>query len=357
MESEWTENENMDLNTHEEGPDPWKTPRRYHRRKGRDGSTPNSIRRAHKAPRTQTPFDIPFDVENGKHDLLRHLIAQEINLIREDIEIALKEEMKKEIEKQKIELYAALKTELLEEMRKDIISHTKKSHLELKDGMTQYLKDEISSSKVELGAIKVDLEKGQEAVERCISTVKDNVTKEMQTWADMARDAKAQAEHAQKEIKANAPWIEVVKKQKGTSMDRMEMMNATLEEEAKRKARVLHVRVVGWAEKGSPQEDATNLGTKIGASDIPFASAWRVGRDESRAKALIIRFMDIDKKKAFLSKRKALKGEKIYLDDDLTPAQVAHRKENIPRVLEARKEGKWAVYRDGKVIITEKRTA
>ena len=53
-----------------------------------------------------------------------------------------------------------------------------------------------------------------------------------------------------------------------------------------------------------------NLGTKIGASDISFASAWRVGRDESRAKALIIHFMDIGKKKAFLSKRRALKGEK-----------------------------------------------
>ena len=137
----------------------------------------------HKAPKTQTPFHIPFDVENGKHDLLRHLIAQEINLIREDIEIALKEERKKEIEKQKTKLYASLKTELLEETWKDIISHAKKSHLELKDDMTQYLKDEISSSKVELGAIKVDLEKGQEVVERCISTMKANVTKEMQTWA------------------------------------------------------------------------------------------------------------------------------------------------------------------------------
>ena len=357
MESEGTDNEKMDLNTHDEGPDPLLTTRRYHRRKGRDGSTLNSVRRAHKAPRTQAPSDIPFEVENGKHDFLRHLIAQEINLIREDIEIALKVEMKKEIEKQKSELYASFKAELLEEMRKDIISHVEKSHLELKDDMAQYLKDEISSSKVELGAIKVDFEKGQEAVERCISTVKANVTKEMQTWADIAKEAKAQAEHAQNEIKANAPWIEVVKKQKGTSMDRMAMMNATLEEETKRKARALHVRVVGWAEKGSPQEDAKNLGTKIGASDISFASVWRVGKDQSRAKALIIRFMDIDKKKAFLSKRKALKGEKIYLDDDLTPAQVAHRKENIPRVLEARKEGKWAVYRDGKVIITEKRTA
>ena len=81
-----------------------------------------------------------------------------------------------------------------------------------------------------------------------------------------------------------------------------------------------------------------------------------VERDESRA-ALNNRFMDIDKEKAFLSKRRAHKREKIYLDDGLTLAQEAHRKENMPRVLDARKEGKWVVYRYGKVIIIEKRTA
>ena len=63
-------------------------------------------------------------------------------------------------------------------------------------------------------------------MEKCISTVKPNVTKEMQTWAEMAKDAKAQVEHAQKEINANSPRIEVVKKQKQTSVDKMEMVNA-----------------------------------------------------------------------------------------------------------------------------------
>ena len=43
---------------------------------------------------------VPFDVKEGKHNLLHHLIMQEINLIREDIERALKEEMKREIENQ-----------------------------------------------------------------------------------------------------------------------------------------------------------------------------------------------------------------------------------------------------------------
>ena len=71
-----------------------------------------------------------------------------------------------------------------------------------------------------------------------------------------------------------------------------------------------------------------------------------VERDESRA-ALNNRFMDIDKEKAFLSKRRAHKREKIYLDDGLTLAQEAHRKENMPRVLDARKEEKWVVYVGG----------
>ena len=90
----------------------------------------------------------------------------------------------------------------------------------------------------------------------------------------MAEDAKTQGMHAQKEIKANGPWIEVMKWQKGTLVDRMEMMNAaTLEKEAKRKTHALHVRVYVWAEKGSAQEDAKNLRTKIGASNILFVSS------------------------------------------------------------------------------------
>ena len=39
------------------------------------------------------------------------------------------------------------------------------------------------------------------------------------------------------------------------------------------------------------------------------------------------------RKKAFHAKRRALKGEKTYLDDDLAPTKVAHRKENMPQLL------------------------
>ena len=137
--------------------------------------------------------------------------------------------------KLKTKLYASLKVELLEDIRKDISSLLMKSNLELKDDVTQYLNDRISSNKVEV--VVVGLEKGQEAVNKCISIIKANV---MQTWVEMGKDAKAQAEHAEQEIKANAPCIAAMKKLKGTSMDKMEMINTTLEE-AKRKALALHV--------------------------------------------------------------------------------------------------------------------
>ena len=79
-----------------------------------------------------------------------------------------------------------------------------------------------------------------------------------------------------------------------------------------------------------------------------MALACRIGRDDSRMKALTINFRNIEKKKAFLSERRALKGDGRYHSNSSS-------KENMPRVLNTTKEGKWVAYRDGKVIITCKR--
>ena len=35
--------------------------------------------------------------------------------------------------------------------------------------------------------------------------------------------------------------------------------------------------------------------------------------------------MDIEKKKTFISKRRALKGDKIYLHEDLSPTPIAQK--------------------------------
>jgi hypothetical protein len=65
-------------------------------------------------------------------------------------------------------------------------------------------------------------------------------------------------------------WIKVVKKKKGAMVDRVEVMNAILEE-AKRKTFMLHVCITRWTEKGTGK----NQRTRIGALDIPISLAWR----------------------------------------------------------------------------------
>ena len=61
----------------------------------------------------------------------------------------------------------------------------------------------------------------------------------------------------------------------------------------------------------------------------------------------------IDKAR-LMSMRSVLTGTKIYLDDDLTILQQEHKREGLKQAMATREQGKWAVYRDGKVIIREK---
>lgn len=115
----------------------------------------------------------------------------------------------------------------------------------------------------------------------------------------------------------------MAKKNKGATPNRVEVMNASLQEEAKCRVRAFHVRVIVWEEKATPLEDAHALATKMGHVDMHVMHAWRVGM---QSKELIPKFHDMRWKKAFLSKWSALKGLRIYLDEDLAPAQFCNWK-------------------------------
>ena len=57
---------------------------------------------------------------------------------------------------------------------------------------------------------------------------------------------------------------------------------------------------------------------------------------------------------AFLPKRRALKGDNIYSDDDLDPTLVAHTKKTCHEsLLQERMENRWPI----EIIIIEERTA
>ena len=64
-----------------------------------------------------------LDIEVVTSDLLSHLITEEVNHMRDDIEQSLEEEMQKKIVMQKTKLHASLKIELLEAIQKDINFH------------------------------------------------------------------------------------------------------------------------------------------------------------------------------------------------------------------------------------------
>lgn len=56
-----------------------------------------------------------------------------------------------------------------------------------------------------------------------------------------------------------------------------------------------------------------------------------------------------------MRKRPTLKKTGIFLGDDLTLSQLAHMKEVMPKIRAAREKGKMAFYRDGRVVIVERR--
>ena len=107
---------------------------RYLRRNEQDGSILDSARRAHKAPEMQ----VPFDVEKGKHRPLCHLIVQEINLIRNDIERALREETQKGIEKQK----TVMEVQTWAEMADDAKAQAELALKEIKENIARISKNE-----------------------------------------------------------------------------------------------------------------------------------------------------------------------------------------------------------------------
>lgn len=166
-------------------------------------------------------------------------------------------------------------------------------------------------------------------------------------------------------------WVEVVKKnikkeaREEAKKEEVLIVHTTLEEEKMRQSRRLNVRVTGIGEKegSTPERDGKELCNKLGYKEeesLPFTKAWRAGKDPNKERALILQFPNDESRSIFLRKRvilRGLEGPHIYLDDDLTKMQVAHRRACMPRVHQARKEGKRASYRDGRIIIDGKAIA
>eukprot|EP00249_Psilotum_nudum_P002114 c14990_g1_i1 orf=3-383(+) len=116
----------------------------------------------------------------------------------------------------------------------------------------------------------------------------------------------------------------------------------------------LNIRITGVKEGSSALIDAQDFCRSLGYTEMPFTKAWRAGKDDSKTRPLLIQMHTQEERTAFFRKRVMLRsrpGAPVFIDEDLTKMQIAHRRTCMPQILQAKKEGKKAFYRDGRVFI------
>ena len=84
---------------------------------------------------------------------------------------------------------------------------------------------------------------------------------------------------------------------------------------------------------------------------IPLVDIGEPSMVEIKGPHVVLRYLYLKEKIAVMKQARALKGTKIWIADELTPLQLKSKKEELAKVHEARRQGKWAVYRFGKALI------
>lgn len=133
-----------------------------------------------------------------------------------------------------------------------------------------------------------------------------------------------------------------------------EVVQEKLVEERTQRARQLNLKVRGLPTP-PPSADPMELGNRficdtLDIPDITLDKAW-LGQDST----LFLRFRDSsDRLRVLRAKRKLFSlPNKVFLDEDLTRAQVAELKQVREQVAAARQVRKWAVIRNLRAVIQD----
>lgn len=89
------------------------------------------------------------------------------------------------------------------------------------------------------------------------------------------------------------------------------------------------------------------------AKAVPFVDLGDPCYISIKGKQAAVHYENMEEKIAVMKQTKSLQGTKVWISDELTPLQLKNRATELVKVREARKEGKWAVYRGGKAIIRD----
>ena len=99
----------------------------------------------------------------------------------------------------------------------------------------------------------------------------------------------------------------------------------------------------------------TKLHNRLQIETTCLTEATRLGKlTENKGRLIRIKVSSTDHKYDILSKTSSLKGAGIFLNEDLIPQDQAESRQDVQKVKEARKEGKWAIIRNRKDVIRDR---
>ena len=94
---------------------------------------------------------------------------------------------------------------------------------------------------------------------------------------------------------------------------------------------------------------------KLGITDtILIDSARRIGRrTQNRPRSILVNFRNFPDRQAILRNSKKLKGTNLFVNEDLCEETRRQRREQLPRLREARSAGKIAYFQRNKLIVRD----
>jgi len=130
-------------------------------------------------------------------------------------------------------------------------------------------------------------------------------------------------------------------------------------EHKNQQARVGNCKLSGLVEeeKENTKEVVTTfLQQELKVHEPIILQAYRIGQRKSDLpRPILIKFGAQSEKVRVMANRSMLKGQRIWLDDDLTPIQVQARKLELEKVKTARDQGWVAYLQNGQAVITNKK--
>ena len=210
-----------------------------------------------------------------------------------------------------------------------------------------------------------------EAQDRTLRSAMDIVVKQFQDRCKSTEGTVTELvkslEFSQKEIDEWKHRVKVLEKENSDKKDMIEQLQTRVCELEKRSNyqedynRRNNLRISGLQEQpGETWEQTANkvtqlLEDKLQLTQVNLERAHRVGPNEhSHTRTIVARFEKYNEREAALRSAKKLKGTGIYFNEDLCPASLEIKKQQLPQMKQAREAGKIAYFRHTRLIIKDR---